>query len=189
MFDPSKERSWPKFFGDMMIFQKIFILSAALGLQSSAQVCPGQNEDPCPVIEKSMPYSSSESPSLEYPPPQTLLQPETLLMLLTLEMPPGRSKWATLLISCLLLPLELVGGDPRGVVGHIIVGLDRWWLWWLPWWWCWWSTPLVEDPVAPTLEVLVLNGATELCLKMVRKVCENHADRLGLTLWIEILPY
>ena len=37
-----------------MIFQKIFILSAALGLQSSAQVCPGQNEDLCPVIEKSM---------------------------------------------------------------------------------------------------------------------------------------
>ena len=66
-------------------------------------------------------YSSSESPSLEYPPPP-LLQPETLLMLLTLEIPPGRSKWATLLISCRLLPLELVGG----VVGHIIVGLDRW---------------------------------------------------------------
>ena len=100
-------------------------------------------------------YSSSESPSLEYPPPP-LLQPETLLMLLTLEIPPGRSKWATLLISCRLLPLELVGG----VVGHIIVGLDRW-----RWWW--WSTPpLVEpDPVAPTLEVLVLNGATELCLQ------------------------
>ena len=53
MFDPSKERSWPKFFGGM-IFQKIFIQNAALGLQSSAQVCLGQNEDPCPVIEKSM---------------------------------------------------------------------------------------------------------------------------------------
>ena len=105
-------------------------------------------------------YSSSESPSLEYPPPP-LLQPETLLMLLTLEIPPGRSKWATLLISCRLLPLELVGG----VVGHIIVGLDR-----CRWWW--WSTPpLVEpDPVAPTLEVLVLNGATELCLQNRKNV-------------------
>jgi len=41
-----------------MIFQKIFILSAALGLQSSAQVCPGQNEDLCPVIEKSMAYGA-----------------------------------------------------------------------------------------------------------------------------------
>ena len=39
-----------------MIFQKIFILSAAFGLQSSAQICLGQNEDPCPVIEKSMPF-------------------------------------------------------------------------------------------------------------------------------------
>ena len=25
MFDPSKERSWPKCFGNMMIFQKFFI--------------------------------------------------------------------------------------------------------------------------------------------------------------------
>ena len=25
---------------------------------------------------------------------------------------------------------------------------------------------LLEEPVAPTLEVLVLNGATELCLKL-----------------------
>ena len=38
---------------------------AAMGLQSWSQICPGQNEDPCPVIEKSMTQdwkNSSEKP-------------------------------------------------------------------------------------------------------------------------------
>ena len=69
------------------------------------------------------------------------------------------------MLSCLLLqPLELVIG---GVLGQIMVGLDRWCTW--AWLLLMATTPVEgQDPVAPRLlEVLVLNGATELCLKNI----------------------
>ena len=87
-------------------------------------------------------YSSSESPSLEYP-----LFPLELLLLPLL----------TLTTAKLLLLLELLAVAKEQLE---MVGLERWW----------WTTlvELLEEwPVAaPLLEVLVLNGATELCLEM-----------------------
>ena len=77
-------------------------------------------------------YSSSESPSLEYPP---LFPPETELRLLLL------------LLLMLWLPQLLLLG---------MVGLER----------CAEVRADEAEPVAPTLEFLVLKGATELCLKI-----------------------
>ena len=80
-------------------------------------------------------YSSSESPSLEYPP---LFPPETELRLLLL------------LLLMLWLPQLLLLG---------MVGLER----------CAEVRADEAEPVAPTLEFLVLKGATELCLQMKKK--------------------
>ena len=90
-------------------------------------------------------YSSSESPSLEYPP---LFPPETELRLLLL------------LLLMLWLPQLLLLG---------MVGLER----------CWAEVRADEaEPVAPTLEFLVLKGATELCLKI-------NKQQKRLLVWIK----
>ena len=81
-------------------------------------------------------YSSSESPSLEYPP---LFPPETELRLLLL------------LLLMLWLPQLLLLG---------MVGLER----------CAEVRADEAEPVAPTLEFLVLKGATELCLQMKKNI-------------------
>lgn len=103
-------------------------------------------------------YSSSESPSLEYP----LFPLELLLSWL----PP--TQLPTLFTTLLLLELLALGLEPKEQLE--MVGLERWWFRW--------TTLELEpgdpvDPALPLLEVLVLKGATELCLKRKQNNSQN----------------